>query len=104
MNEKVFIEPARLAGIQATGPSSFNATENSGAKFGNQLWHEFIEMVVNADISLGREMYGVSWPADDNIPPQQIHYFCGFISDDNYEGFSELRIDGGITFNITAKF
>ena len=103
MSVKVIIEPARLVGIQACGPSSFNVNENSGAKFGDQLWHEFIEKVVKAEISLDRDMYGVSWPADSNVPPQQIHYFCGFISDENFEGLTELKIEGGNYFQFDCE-
>lgn len=103
MSTKVRIEPIRLVGIQATGPSSFNNVENSGAKFGDQLWHEFIEKVVNAGISLERDMYGVSWPADQNVPPQKIHYFCGFISNENFEGLTELKIEGGNYFQFDCE-
>lgn len=103
MSQKVFIEPRRLVGIQATGPSSFNPVENSGAKFGEQLWHEFIEMAINAGISLERDMYGVSWPADQDVPPQRIHYFCGFISDENFEGLTELIIEGGNYFQFDCE-
>lgn len=103
MTNKVQIEPKRLIGIQATGPSSFNPVENSGAKFGEQLWHEFIEKVVNADISLDRDMYGVSWPADENTPPSQIHYFCGFESDQSLDGFATLELDGGNYFEYLCE-
>lgn len=103
MSQKIFIEPRRLVGIQATGPSSFNPVENSGAKFGEQLWHEFIEKVVTAGISLDRDMYGVSWPADENVPPEKIHYFCGFESDQNFDSFKELNLDGGNYFEYLCE-
>lgn len=97
------IEPKRLIGILETGPSSFNPVENSGAKFGEQLWHQFIELVVKAGISLNRDMYGVSWPADEKVPPEKINYFCGFESDGNIEGFVELQLDGGNYFEYRCE-
>ena len=103
MSNKIFIEPKTLVGIQATGPSSFNVEENSGAKFGDQLWHEFIEMVVSKDLSLERDMYGVSWPADDQTPPQIITYFCGFESDQDIDGFDSLNLNGGNYFQYNAE-
>lgn len=103
MSQKIKVDSKQLVGIKATGPSSFNQVENSGAKFGEQLWHEFIEKVVDADISLDRDMYGVSWPADNNLPPQQIHYFCGFVSEETPEGFEKLQLDGGNYFEYKCE-
>jgi predicted transcriptional regulator YdeE len=99
----VSVSQKRLIGIQAKGPSSFNNEVNSGAKFSEQLWHEFIELVVNADISLERDMYGVSWPADDLTPPQYVYYFCGFESDSEVEGLTSLNLVGGNYFQYNCS-
>ena len=82
MTSKINLTPNNLVGIKAVGPSSFNEVEQSGSKFSEQLWREFIGKLVESGISLDRDMYGVSWPADDSTPPQYVHYFCGFESDD----------------------
>ena len=92
------VAPFKLAGIQKTGPSSFNETENAGADFGNKLWHEFIDKVIAAGIPLDQDMFGVSWPADDQTPPQLITYFCGFKSDQDVSGFETLQVEGGNYF------
>ena len=88
----------KVVGIREIGPSSFNKSENAGADFGNKLWHLFIDKVIDAGISLDQDMYGVSWPADEQTPPQMINYFCGFKSEGDIEGFDSLLIDGGNYF------
>lgn len=98
MSSLVRIAPFKLAGIEKTGPSSFNVEENAGGNFSNNLWHEFIDKVIAAGLSLEQDMYGVSWPADDQTPPQVISYFCGFKSDNEVEGFETLDVKGGNYF------
>ena len=95
---KITIHPTSLCGIQAKGPSSFNDVEQSGAKFSSDLWHQLIEKMIEADLPLDGLMYGVSWPADSNIPPQEVYYFCGFESTDKIEGFESLKLVGGNYF------
>jgi predicted transcriptional regulator YdeE len=98
MSSAIQVNPKMLVGIQKIGPSSFNETEKAGANFGNQLWHEFIGKVLEAGISLNRDMYGVSWPADELVPPQSIYYFCGFESNDQIKAFDSLLVEGGKYF------
>ena len=45
-------------------------------------------------------MYGVSWPADEFTPPQNVHYFAGFESVDATvtAGMEELKLTGGNYF------
>ena len=96
---KIELPALTLVGIQERGPSSFNQSEN-GAAFGASVWEKFIPMVIQAGLSLNREMYGVSWPADENTPPQHVHYFVGFVKPDGFtgSGFSELELEGGAYF------
>ena len=92
-----------LIGIHKIGPSSFNDEANSGSKFADQIWQEFIPQVIGAGISAERVMYGVSWPADENTPPQLIHYFAGF-EPDSVEvpaGFEKFELEGGNYFSYT---
>ena len=98
MTGKVFINSFKLAGIQRNGPSSFNQDPSAGGEFSNKLWHEFIDKAIAAGISLNQDMYGVSWPADDQTPPQLITYFCGFKSDEEVQGFDLLEVHGGNYF------
>jgi predicted transcriptional regulator YdeE len=98
MSASVNVAPFSVCGIQKTGPSSFNKENNAGADFGNKLWHEFIDKVLAAGIPLGQDMFGVSWPADDQTPPQLITYFCGFKSDKEVAGFETLQVEGGNYF------
>ncbi len=98
MTNGIFRPSMTLQGIQQRGPSSFNGVENSGAKFGAELWHNFIDALVEKGIPISGELYGVSWPADDLTPPQEIFYFCGLESDQKIEGFETLQIDGGNYF------
>ena len=90
----------RLVGIQATGPSSFNDEKGSGALFSAQLWHTFIDALIAAEVPLDQDLYGVSWPADALVPPQQIVYFCGFQSDADFEGMQTLDVAGGNYFDF----
>ena len=73
-----FLEPKKLVGIKRVGASSFNEQEGSGAQFAAAVWREFIPLVIAAGLSPQRTMYGVSWPADEFTPPQNVHYFAGF--------------------------
>ena len=98
MSGLINVAPFKVCGIQKTGPSSFNKEDNAGADFGNKLWHEFIDKVLAAGIPLDQDMYGVSWPADDQTPPQLITYFCGFKSDKDVAGFESLQVNGGNYF------
>jgi len=100
---KITIHPTSLCGIQAKGPSSFNDVEQSGAKFSSDLWHQLIEKMIEADLPLDGLMYGVSWPADSNIPPQEVYYFCGFESTDKIEGFESLKLVGGNYFEYKCE-
>ena len=97
------IEPFTIVGISEIGPSSFNNSEGSGAKFADTVWQKFIPMVLNAGLSSQRVMYGVSWPADANVPPQEIHYFAGFElkPGEPSAGFKSLDITGGNYFAHT---
>ena len=103
MANRVHIEPKRLLGIQGTGPSSFNEEENSGAEFGKFLWGQFIGKLEANHISLDRTMYGVSWPADDLTPPQYVYYFCGFESTEDFQGLTELSLEGGNYFEYNCE-
>ncbi len=103
MTSKINIPPKSLVGIQAKGPSSFNEVEQSGSKFSEQLWREFIGKLVESGISLDRDMYGVSWPADDLTPPQYVHYFCGFESDEKVAGLTSLMLEGGNYFQYNCE-
>jgi len=102
---KVQLDSLKLVGIQEVGPSSFNAEADSGAKFGDQLWQKFIQLVVSADLNPQRKMYGVSWPADNLTPPQLINYFVGFqdIGENYSDKFSNLILTGGNYFEFTYK-
>ena len=103
MTSKINLAPKNLVGIQAKGPSSFNEVEQSGSKFSEQLWREFIGKLVESGISLDRDMYGVSWPADDLTPPQYVHYFCGFESDVQVVGLASLKLEGGNYFQYNCE-
>ena len=92
------IAPFKVCGIMQTGPSSFNNDTDAGADFSSKIWHEFIEKVISSGVRLDQDMYGISWPADDQTPPQLITYFCGFKSEVDIEGFDTLQIDGGNYF------
>ena len=94
---KIELPTVSLSGIQEIGPSSFNNAVNAGAKFGDSMWQKFIPMVAGAGLSLERKMYGVSWPADENIPPQSIHYFVGFETPDDFSQseFETFTVPGG---------
>ena len=56
--------------------------------------------MIDAKLNLEREMYGVSWPADDQTPPQLINYFVGFVdAGENYPAnFQGLGLEGGNYF------
>jgi predicted transcriptional regulator YdeE len=90
-----------LIGIHKVGPSSFNDELDSGSKFADQIWKVFIPQVIDAGISVERIMYGVSWPADENTPPQLIHYFAGFEPDteDVPAEFDKLELEDGNYFS-----
>ena len=103
MSFKLELKPKDLVGIQAKGPSSFNEVEQSGSKFSEKLWREFIGKLVESGISLDRDMYGVSWPADELTPPQYVHYFCGFESDGDVAGLTNLKLDGGNYFQYNCE-
>ena len=98
MSGSIQVAPFKVCGIQQTGPSSFNSDTKAGADFSSKIWHEFIEMLLASDVKLDQEMYGISWPADNETPPQQVVYFCGFKSDIDVEGFESLQIVGGKYF------
>lgn len=89
------IAQTSLCGIQGKGPSSFNEIEQSGQQFSSDLWHQLIEKMIEAGLPLDGLMYGVSWPADDRTPPQEVFYFCGFESEKTIAGFEILKLDGG---------
>ena len=97
------IKQTSLCGIQAKGPSSFNDIEKSGAEFSSGLWHQLIEKMIQAEIPLDGLMYGVSWPADDLTPPQEVFYFCGFESESAVAGFDSLLLDGGNYFEYKCE-
>ena len=94
------LSPKTLVGIKRIGPSSFNNNEGSGGQFAAQVWQEFIPMVIAAGLSPQRVMYGVSWPADELSPPQNVHYFAGFEPDGEVvpAGMEELQLTGGNYF------
>ena len=48
-------------------------------------------------------MYGVSWPADANVPPQHVHYFCGIEAVTELEGFEPLQLEGGLYFQYNCE-
>ena len=97
------LDSITLVGIQQLGPSSFNDEANSGSKFADRVWQDFIPKVINAGFSTERIMYGISWPADEFTPPQTIHYFAGFEeqSDEIPAGFEKFHLEGGNYFSYT---
>ena len=94
------LSPRKLVGIKRTGASSFNEQEGSGAQFAASVWQEFIPQVVATGLSPQRVMYGVSWPADEFTPPQNVHYFAGFEPVEGVvpDGMEELELTGGNYF------
>lgn len=98
MQDFLYVEPTILYGLQARGPSSFNAVPGSGAEFGKKLWLKFIDKLVSLDISLNADMYGISWPADEAVPPQEIHYFCGLEFAEPISELEAFSLEGGNYF------
>ena len=92
----------RLLGLGAIGPSSFNNSAD-GSRFSADLWYALIDAMVAANLSLECIMYGVSWPADDQVPPQYINYFAGFESGADVEGFEALSVRGGNYFDFRCE-
>ena len=99
MSGSIQVAPFKVCGIQETGPSTFNDDAKAAADFSSKLWHEFIDKVINSGIRLDQEMFGISWPADDQTPPQLVTYFCGFKSDFEVKGFESLQVEGGNYFD-----
>jgi predicted transcriptional regulator YdeE len=97
------IDKTSLCGLQSVGPSSFNDAEKSGAQFSQKLWIALIEKMIAAGLPLDGLMYGVSWPADNLTPPQEIFYFCGFESATPVEGFNCLELEGGSYFEYKCE-
>lgn len=103
MTQAISVRPMRLIGIEAIGPSSFADESGTGAGFGAELWFRFIDILTSQRVPFPVDMYGVSWPADTHVPPQQIHYFCGLESDVDVEGLHELRVAGGNYFEYRCE-
>ena len=103
MTNRKSLASKSLIGIQAIGPSSFNDNKNSGAVFGANLWRKFIESLIERNLPLNQVMYGVSWPADELTPPQEIHYFCGIESIKKIEGLTTLKLEGGEYFEYKCE-
>lgn len=103
MGEKVFIESKTLYGILRKGPSSFNEKENAGTEFAAEIWNAFIDKLITAGVPLEQDLYGVSWPADEQVPPQEIFYFCGFESKTPVEGFETLNLKAGNYFDYHCE-
>lgn len=92
----------RMLGILRKGPSSFNVN-GQGTEFAGEIWREFIDQLLQAGVPLNQDLYGVSWPADDSTPPQEIYYFCGFASSEVLPGFEELHFEGGNYFEYRCE-
>ena len=103
MAQSVHIDARTLYGIQSKGPSSFNDVENSGADFGQRLWLQFIDELVRLGINLDQDMYGVSLPADEITPPQEIFYFCGIESLNPIAELESLELEGGNYFEYKCE-
>lgn len=99
MTNVVQVPAMTLYGLERIGPSSFNESEGAGASFGDAMWQEFIAAISALDAPMTGEMYGVSWPADDQTPPQYVHYFCGFEFPVHFDGSSQLDVEGGPYFS-----
>ena len=97
---RVEIAGRKIVGIQSTGPSSFSDQSEPGQKFGERSWQSLVATMLENGLSLHREMFGVSWPADEHTPPQQVHYFTGFepVEGEDYSAFSEIDIETGAFF------
>lgn len=96
------VEPTTLYGLIGKGPSSFNSVPGSGAEFGKKLWREFVEKLGDLNISLSENMFGVSWPADDQVPPQEIYYFCGLELSEPTSELAALTLEGGNYFEFSC--
>ena len=103
MSVKTNVSPKRLLGILRKGPSSFNARENSGTEFAAEIWREFVGKLIANGIPVMQDLYGVSWPADEQTPPQEIFYFCGFESNQKDSAFEELMLEGGNYFDYLCE-
>lgn len=103
-NEKHIFTSKQLVGLQAIGPSSFNQ-ESSGTAFSDAMWKNLISQMSELNLPLQRAMYGVSWPADEKTPPDLIHYFVGFESNNVFEGeaFDRLDVESGNYFKYTYR-
>lgn len=94
-------QPAtQLVGLQAVGASSFAADPDAGKKFADSMWLRLIPAMIEAGLPIERAMFGVSWPADDLTPPQEVHYFVGYAKTaEPVPGeFVELALEGGSYF------
>lgn len=99
MPDLVRVPQKTLFGIQEVVPSSFNDSENA-AEASERLWRRFIDAISQAGAPLNVEMYGVSWPADEQTPPQYVHYFCGFEYPCTFEAMTQLTLEGGDYFSF----
>ena len=103
MSNAVSIPAKRFLGLLRKGPSSFNVLENAGTKFAADVWAEFINLLVDNGVPLAQDLYGISWPADENTPPQEVFYFCGFESTDQIGAFESLELESGNYFNFDCE-
>lgn len=103
MSEITYVPAKLLYGTLNKGPSSFNVEEGSGAQFASNSWHAFVDKLIAHGVPLDQEQFGVSWPADNQVPPQEIYYFCGVEYGANSEDFEQFKVEGGNYFAYGCK-
>ena len=103
MTQVIAVPAKRFLGLLRKGPSSFNSVENAGTNFAAEFWGEFINLLVTNGVPLEQDLYGITWPADAHIPPQEVFYFCGFESSDQIKTFEVLELEAGNYFHFDCE-
>ncbi len=92
------LEEMRVAGIATISHTAMNVEASFADRGLDELWKSLQRRIGELDVTPSGEWYGVSWPADDSVPPMIMHYLAGLVIPEAMalpEGFSDVVVPGG---------
>ena len=93
-----------LVGVRTTTPSSFTNEVSLDPWPVGELFRSLSLTFTEHDVIEPEIRYGVSWPADQNVPPLVVHYFAGVESATDFgDSFESLIVPAGNYFAVTFR-
>jgi AraC family transcriptional regulator len=100
------VDEMRVAGLSTVCATATNPQRDAALRRIPRLWDEFFARAHELGLGTSGVYYGVSTPADDNVPPLQMNYLAGMAVPASLtlpDGFTDVWVPEGNYLHFTHE-